>query len=66
MILNFSFCCAVYYEIRLLIELFLVLRTDEHIGNEVCLPCNLHDETYFHSGVLVCTAETVNYEKSLA
>ena len=32
----------------------------------MCLPCNLHNETDLHTGVLVGAAETIDNEESLA
>ncbi len=57
---------AVYQEVRLLVEFGLVLRTDEHIGDEVRLPCDFHHEADLHPGILVGTAETVHYKEPLA
>ena len=65
-VLNFGLGCAENYEVGLLVEFLLVLRTDEHIGNEVGLPCNLHDEANLHTGVGVGAAEAVDYEEPLA
>ena len=31
----------------------------------MCLPSYLNDETDSHTGIFVCTAECINYEKSL-
>ena len=48
-------------EVGLLLEVSLSLRTDEHVGHEVSLPCHLHDEANLHAGVVVCAAETVDH-----
>ena len=64
-VLNLCLRSIVNDEVWLLIELSLVLRTDEHICYEVCLPCYLNDETYLHTCILVCTAETIYYEQLL-
>ena len=64
-VLNLSLRSVVNNEVRLLVEVSLALRTDEHICNKVSLPCNLHDETDLHTCILVCSAETVNNEKTL-
>ena len=34
--------------------------TDEHIGHEVSLPGHFHDKTYFHTGICVCSAISIN------
>ncbi len=57
---------AVHDEIGFLVEFLLVLRTDEHVGYEVGLPGNLHDEADLHAGVGVRTAETVHHEEALS
>ena len=46
-------------EVRLLLEVSLALRADEHVGHEVSLPCHLYDEANLHACVLVGAAETV-------
>ena len=50
---------AVHHEIGL-------LGTDEHVGHEMGLPGDLHDEADLHAGVLVRAAETVHDEQALA
>ena len=40
-------------------------RTDEHVGNEVCLPSYFNDEADSHASFFVSTAETINNEKTL-
>ncbi len=57
---------AVDDEIGFLVEFLLVLRTDEHIGDEVGLPGDFHNEADLHPGVGVGAAETVHYEEALA
>ena len=47
-------------EVRLLLEVSLCLWTDEHICNEVSLPCHLHDEANLHACVAVCATEAIN------
>ena len=39
--------------------------TDEHIGNEVCLPGHFHDETHCHAGILVGAAESIHDVQAL-
>ena len=65
-VLNLGLGCVVYNEIWLLVHLGLVLRTDEHVGDEMCLPCDFHDETDLHAGVLVGSAESVDNVELLA
>ena len=57
---------AVHHEIGLLVELFLVFGADEHIGHEMGLPGDLHDEAHLHAGVGVGAAEAVHNEQALA
>ena len=64
-VLNLSLGCVVNYEIGLeVLQLFLG-GFDEHVGYEMSLPSYLNDETDSHTGIFVCTAECINYEKSL-
>ena len=62
---DFSFGRVKYNKIRLLIKFFLIFRTNEHIGNEMRLPSNFHDETNFHAGIFMSSAETIDYEETL-
>ncbi len=59
-VLYLSQRCVVDHEVGLEVCEFLFARLDEHILNEVCLPCYLNDETNGHAGVLVSAAECVN------
>ena len=59
-VFNFCLRCIIDDEIRLLIKFRLIFRTDKHIGYEVSLPSNFHNETDFHAGIFVSAAETVN------
>ena len=65
-VLNPCLGSAVDDEVRLLVEFGLGLGTDEHIGHEMSLPCNLHNETNLHAGILVGAAESVDDKESLA
>ena len=65
-VLNLGLGGAVHHEIGLLVEFLLVLRTDEHVGHEVGLPGDFHDEADLHAGVGVGAAETVDDEEALA
>ena len=64
-VLNFGLGRVVYNEIRLEVLQFFLCGDDEHVLNEMSLPCNFHDETDRHAGVGVGAAECVYYEKSL-
>ncbi len=57
---HLSLRCVVNDEIGLLLKVSLCLRTNEHVGHEVSLPCHLHDEANLHAGVAVSAAETVD------
>ena len=59
-VLHLSLRCVVNDEVRLLLEVSLSLRTDEHVGHEVSLPSNLDDEADLHTSVAVCAAVTIN------
>ena len=39
--------------------------TNEHVGHEMCLPCNFHNETYGKTGVGVGSAESIDNIKGL-
>ena len=52
-------------EVRLEVFQLLRRRADEHIGDEMCLPCDLHDEADGHAGVLVGAAEGVDHVQLL-
>ena len=64
-VLNFGLGRVVYNEIRLEVLQFFLCGDDEHVFNEMSLPCYFHDETDRHAGVGVGAAECVYYEKSL-
>ena len=52
-------------EVRLEVCKLLRSRADEHVGDEVRLPCNFHDEADGHAGVLVRAAEGIDHEQAL-
>ena len=47
-------------EVGLEVLQLLLGRADEHVLDEVCLPCDLHDEADGHAGVVVGAAEGVH------
>ena len=59
-VLDLSLGSVVNNEIRLEVLQLLSGGTDEHIGYEVSLPCNLNNETNCHTGVSISTTETIN------
>ncbi len=62
---NLSLGSVVNNEIRLEGLQLFIGRFDEHVAYEVCLPCDLHDETDGHAGILVSSAVSINNEQSL-
>ena len=54
------------HKIRLIADKLFGGRTDKHIGNEVCLPGNLHDKTHCKPGIFVSPAESVYHKQALA
>jgi len=64
-VLDLGLGSVVDNEVRLeVLQLFLG-GTDEHVGDEVCLPCHFHDEADGHTGVGVRAAESVNHVQLL-
>ena len=61
-VLNFCLGSVVNNEVWFLIEVSLVLWTNEHICYEMSLPGNLHDEANLHACILVSTAEAIDYK----
>ena len=59
-VLDLSLGCVEDNEIRLEVLELLLSRTDEHIGDEVSLPGDFHDEADAQTGCGVCSAEAVN------
>ncbi len=57
---NFGLGGIVYDEVGGEVGEFVSGGADEHIGYEVSLPCNFHNEAHCHTSVFVCTAEAVN------
>ena len=64
-VLDLSLGSVVNNEIRLEVLQLLSGGTDEHIGNEVCLPGHFHDETHCHAGILVGAAESIHDVQAL-
>ena len=64
-VLNLCLGCVVNNEVRLETLQLILCRLDEHVLNEVCLPCNLYDEADSHTGIPVRAAECINNEQSL-
>ena len=58
-VLNLSLGSVVYNEVRLKVFKLLSGRLNEHVGNEVCLPSYLNDETDCHTGISICSAECI-------
>ena len=52
-------------EVRLEVLQFLSSGLDEHILDEVGLPCHLHDEADGHAGVVVGAAEHIHHKQAL-
>ena len=65
-IFHFRLGRIIYDEIWLELFKLLFRRLDKHIGNEMCLPCNFHNEADRHTGILVCSAECVHNVKLLS
>ena len=64
-VLNFCLRSGINGEVRFESLEFFFCRLDEHIAYEVSLPSNFHDEAHVHAGILVGTAESINYEQFL-
>ena len=64
-VLDLGLGSVVNNEIRLEVLQLLSGGTDEHIGNEVCLPGHFHDETHCHAGILVGAAESIHDVQAL-
>ena len=65
-VLNLRLGSVVDDEVRLEVLQLFFRRSDEHILDEMSLPCNLDDEADCHAGILVCAAETIDDEQSLS
>jgi len=64
-VLNLGLGGVVNNEVRLKISQLLSGGLDKHVGDKVCLPGHLHDETDSHAGVLVGAAEGIDDEQAL-
>ena len=59
-VLDFGFRGIEHDEVGLEVIEFFLGRTDEHVGDEVCLPCYFHDEADGQTGVDVRAAEGID------
>ena len=64
-VLDLRFRRIVDDEIRLEVLQLLLRGQDEHIADEMRLPCDLDDEAHGHARVLVRTTESVDDEETL-
>ena len=60
----FCFRSVVYNKGRLKSFKFCLSRLDEHVLNEMCLPCYFNDETNSHTGICICSTESIYNKKS--
>ena len=65
-VVDFGFAGGVDCETGFEILEFLGCGLDEHIGHEMSLPCDFHDETHSDPGILVGTAKCVDDKELLA